>query len=105
MSNAVKFSPPDATIEIAAKREQEQLVLDVIDAGPGIDDADKSKIFDAFYRGRRASQSAIQGTGLGLSIAREYVLEHDGSLMLVERASEGAHFRVTLPLAHLERAE
>ena len=100
LSNAIKFSPPSAPIDICASLVNNHIYLDVIDTGPGVDPIDKSYIFDAFYQGKRAPLSHIKGTGLGLSIAREYALEHGGSIELVEQENEGAHFRVILPAAN-----
>ena len=101
LSNAIKFSPRGACIEINARQTANQIQLDVIDAGPGVDALDRDKIFDAFYRGHRSPSSHMKGTGLGLSIAREYVLEHGGTIDLIEPAKAGAHFRVTLPATNL----
>lgn len=96
-SNAVKFSPRNAGITINARQIDENLQFDLADAGPGIDEADKERLFDPFYQGRRAPDSHIQGTGLGLSIAREYVVAHGGSIELLH-SEIGAHFRIVLPL-------
>ncbi len=104
LSNAIKFSPPGARIEISASQADNHVYLDVVDAGPGVDATDRDKIFDAFYCGQRAPLSHVKGTGLGLSIAREYVLEHGGTLELVPQAGNGAHFRVTLPATNLAHA-
>jgi two-component system sensor histidine kinase GlrK len=101
LSNAVKFSPPGSRIDISAKLVRDHIHLDVIDAGSGVDPMDRGNVFDAFYQGRRMPLSHIKGTGLGLSIAREYVLEHGGTIELVGQADGGAHFRVILPATNL----
>lgn len=97
ISNAVKFSPRDASIIVRTRQINENLQLDLVDFGPGIDDADRERLFDPFYQGRRAPDSHIQGTGLGLSIAKEYVVAHGGSINILP-AARGAHFRIELPL-------
>ena len=102
LSNAVKFSPPASRICIKATQNGEWAQLDVTDAGPGVDEADRNKVFDPFYQGRRAPESHVKGTGLGLSIAREYARAHGGNIELVEQAETGAHFRLTLPINDLE---
>lgn len=102
LSNAVKFSPPASRICIKATQSGEWAQLDVTDAGPGVDEADRDKVFDPFYQGRRAPESHVKGTGLGLSIAREYARAHGGNIELVEQAETGAHFRLTLPINDLE---
>ncbi len=94
VSNAVKFSPQGGKISVHAERTGDCIALDVVDEGQGVDPIDRSRIFDAFYQGRKAPQST--GTGLGLSIAREYAKAQGGSLELLDSES-GAHFRLCLP--------
>ncbi|PTR03499.1 two-component system sensor histidine kinase GlrK [Nitrosomonas nitrosa] len=98
VSNAIKFSPQESCIKIAAKQIDEIIQVDVIDNGIGIDASEKAKIFEPFYQGRGIPNSHIRGTGLGLSIAREYALAHGGNIELIEHAVQGAHFRLTLPI-------
>lgn len=98
VSNAVKFSPVNSTINIHLRQKGEELELDIIDAGPGIDPEDKGRVFDPFYQGRRQPDTHVEGTGIGLSLAREYVLAHHGHISIVENGSKGAHLRVRLPI-------
>jgi two-component system sensor histidine kinase GlrK len=98
LSNAVKFSPQRGRISIWANKTEESIVLNVLDAGAGIDDADRDKVFEPFYQGRQMHNSPIRGTGLGLSIAREYALAHGGTIELVPQPGSGAHFRLTIPV-------
>ena len=103
VSNAVKFSPNGATIDIRLTRDAEQAIFEVVDRGPGIDASDAEQIFEPFYRAKASRQ--IAGVGLGLAIAREFVIAHRGELLLVP-TSEGAHFKVILPrhASYLRRA-
>jgi two-component system sensor histidine kinase GlrK len=97
-SNAVKYSPEGGTIQVSLQRQDDCAVLDVVDAGPGLDDTDKDKIFEAFYQGEiRSEGSVMQGNGLGLAIVREYLSAHEGTIELLDHLPGGAHFRVTLP--------
>lgn len=98
LSNAVKFSPRGGEIIISAQQVGDILQLDVTDAGPGIDEADREKLFEPFYQGRRAPDSHIKGTGLGLSIAREYAHAHGGNIEILQQSDGGAHFRLNLPM-------
>lgn len=98
VSNAVKFSPPGGRIKIRANQVGELAQMDVVDAGPGVDEADWDKVFEPFYQGRRAPEIHVQGTGLGLSIAREYARAHGGDIELVKGGDAGARFRLTLPI-------
>lgn len=98
LSNAVKFSPRGGCIRIWTSETAGIAQLDIVDAGPGVDDADREKVFEPFYQGRKVIDSHVRGTGLGLSIAREYALAHGGNIELVPLANRGAHFRLTLPV-------
>jgi len=101
VSNAIKYSPRSASIVVSLRAEQGFAVLDVVDRGPGIDPAERERIFESFYQGRPPVDGRVKGSGLGLAIAREYALAHGGRIELVERGTNehGAHFRLWLPLA------
>ncbi|MEP6883774.1 MAG: HAMP domain-containing sensor histidine kinase [Gammaproteobacteria bacterium] len=98
LSNAVKFTPRGGTISIHARGEREQLVLDVMDSGPGIPAEERNRIFEAFYQGKTPQGGHVKGTGIGLSVVTEFVNAHGGSIEIFESKSGGAHFRVRLPL-------
>ena len=105
LSNAVKFTPVGGCIWIDMKKEHGRLVFDVRDNGPGIDSRDRKHIFEAFYQGRRQTDSHIKGSGLGLSISREYVSAHYGAIAVIDTGrSGGAHLRVMLPLTIRKQA-
>src|ERR1043166_2715051 len=104
LSNAVKFSPPGGIITVRMQSMQQNLVVDVLDAGPGIASSEAERVFDAFYRGSAAQGSRVKGTGLGLSIVKEYVAAHHGVVEVIDTTGHGGHLRVSLPLAaeHVE---
>jgi two-component system, NtrC family, sensor histidine kinase GlrK len=95
VSNAIKFSPENGKIQILLSRQQKQAILDVLDEGPGVPEADRNKIFEPFYRG--PGTKTVAGVGLGLAIAHEFAAAHEGSLDLLP-SPVGAHFRAALPL-------
>jgi two-component system sensor histidine kinase GlrK len=99
LSNALKYSPREGTIHIHARTDQNLLVLDVGDTGPGIDLAERGAIFDAFYSGRAPTAGHLKGTGIGLSVVNEFVQAHGGSVEIADGVFPGAHFRIRLPLA------
>jgi signal transduction histidine kinase len=74
-------------------------VIDTLDDGPGIPDAEKRKVFEPFYRTAAARDRDSEGMGLGLSIARSIVLSHGGSIELHDVAPHGLHVRIVLPEA------
>jgi two-component system sensor histidine kinase GlrK len=100
LSNAIKFTPRGGTICIHARCEREQLILDVMDSGPGIPAEERSRIFEAFYQGKTPQGGHVKGTGIGLSVVTEFVNAHGGSIEILEAKGGGAHFRVRLPLRH-----
>lgn len=100
LSNAIKFTPRGGTISIHARREREQLILDVMDSGPGIPAEERNRIFEAFYQGKTPQGGHVKGTGIGLSVVTEFVNAHGGSIEILEAPAGGAHFRVRLPLRH-----
>lgn len=102
ISNAIKFSPQNSCIEIILTQTNGSIQLDITDAGIGIHETDREKIFEPFYQGKSVPKAHVKGTGLGLSIAREYALAHGGNLELIRQTGEGAHFRLTLPASERE---
>ena len=98
LSNAIKFTPRGGTISIHARGEREQLVLDVMDSGPGIPPEERNRIFEAFYQGKTPQGGHVKGTGIGLSVVTEFVNAHGGSIDILEAKAGGAHFRVRIPL-------
>jgi two-component system, NtrC family, sensor histidine kinase GlrK len=98
LSNAIKYSPSGGSIRVRLGADARDVVLDVIDQGPGIDAGDRERVFDLFYQGKPAPQSAVKGTGMGLAIARQYVELHHGHVCVVDTPN-GAHLRVRLPRA------
>jgi two-component system sensor histidine kinase GlrK len=97
VSNAVKYSPDKGMISLALRQQGGEVVFDIGDAGPGIPDQDRERIFDWFYHGGNAHQGRLRGSGLGLAIAREFVMAHGGRIEILQHPGPGAHFRVTLP--------
>jgi two-component system sensor histidine kinase GlrK len=98
LSNALKYSPRGGTIFIHAQTDDDQVVLDVADTGPGIAQEERAAIFDAFYSGRAPTAGHLKGTGIGLSVVSEFVQAHGGTIEIVDGVFPGAHFRVRLPL-------
>jgi two-component system sensor histidine kinase KdpD len=79
LENAAKYSPPQTTIRVSARREGRAIVAEVADEGLGIPAGDLERIFDKFYRVQRGDRHGA-GTGLGLSICRGIVEAHGGQI-------------------------
>ena len=105
LSNAIKFTPRGGTISIQARAERDQLVMDVIDSGPGIPAGERKRIFEAFYQGKTPQGGHVKGTGIGLSVVTEFINAHGGSIEILEAKTGGAHFRVRLPLRQAAKVD
>jgi two-component system sensor histidine kinase GlrK len=97
VSNAIKYSPEGGTISLAVRAEQDKIVVEVDDAGPGIAAEDSERVFDWFFQGKLGHQGRIKSSGVGLAIAREFVLAHRGTIEVITGRAPGAHVRVSLP--------
>jgi len=93
LSNAARFSPPDAPIVVTAAAAGDCAVVSVSDEGPGVPPELREKVFERFFRGN-GQPPGSRGAGVGLAIARRYAELQGGSLWC-----EGNVFRFTLPLA------
>ena len=98
LENAVKYSQPGSPIFISAEVKGERLVTNVADRGSGIDDLERSLIFDKFYRGQ-SQRYRIQGTGMGLAIVKAIVEAHGGRISVTSQLGQGSVFSFGLPIA------
>lgn len=98
IENAIKYSPDASPIDIAVKRGEEHIDIDVCDRGPGIDPDRQEQLFELFQRGK--AESGVPGVGLGLSIARTIVEAHGGKISVSNRDAGGCCFRIQLPVGN-----
>lgn len=101
VSNALKFSTADGTVDVALSSSAEEAVLEVRDTGIGIAPADQAQLFDRFFRSSEATERAIPGTGLGLTIVKAIVERHEGAIEVESTAGAGTTVRVRLPVRAL----
>lgn len=114
--NALKFTPDAGSVRISARMsmldqrgddegrglvllstKRAAVELRVADSGIGVPDAEKERVFDAFYQVDGSATREHEGTGLGLSIVRRLVEAHDGVVRVEDNTPQGAVFVVTLP--------
>jgi signal transduction histidine kinase len=99
LDNACKYSPDGEPVRLSGTREGAEAILAVEDAGPGIPEAERQRIFDRFTQLDRHSQRRDGGVGLGLYIARQLARSQDGDLLVVEPpGGHGVRFELHLPL-------
>ncbi|HEV7675160.1 MAG TPA: DUF4118 domain-containing protein [Candidatus Angelobacter sp.] len=98
IENAAKYSPDDQPIFISAEVRNERLITSVADRGMGIDDLERSMIFDKFYRGQ-SQRYRVQGTGMGLAIVKAIVEAHGGRIEVSSQLGHGSVFSFGLPIA------
>jgi signal transduction histidine kinase len=91
VDNALRHAGPGGSVEVSVDRNGR---IDVRDTGPGINEADRARIFEPFERGVRPVGS---GSGLGLAIAREVLALHQGAIEVENIEGGGTVFHITLP--------
>ena len=98
LSNADKYSPPEAPIEIAVTAEQDEAIVEVLDRGIGLESAESERLFTAFYRTDSAKARA-GGLGIGLAACRRVADALSGRIWATARDGGGSVFGFALPLA------
>ncbi len=100
LENATSYSPAGSTITLASERAGDRVVITVSDEGPGIPEADLSRVFERFYRvdkARTREDGNRGGTGLGLAIVKHLVELQGGEVSASNRPGGGAVLTVDLP--------
>jgi two-component system sensor histidine kinase KdpD len=97
IDNAVKWSPPDRAVRVAAGCVDDRVELRVVDHGPGIPPAERARVFSPFQR--LGDSPGIAGVGLGLAVARGFVTAMDGELSYDDTPGGGATAVVSLTAA------
>lgn len=95
LENAAKYTPPGSRIEIRARADGDEMILQVCDNGPGLPPGRIDALFAKFTRGQK--ESAIGGVGLGLAIVQAVVSAHGGRVRAFNRREGGACFEIALP--------
>jgi two-component system NtrC family sensor kinase len=96
VGNAIKYSYDQSDVSISMRAEDDQIIIQVTDNGPGIPAKDQAHIFDKFYRGSNISSHA--GSGLGLAIVKSIVEAHQGRMWVESTVGKGSTFFIILPV-------
>jgi signal transduction histidine kinase len=97
LSNALKYSATDSTIQLRLICSSEQTRFEVVDTGIGIPTEDHNQLYQPFYRGQNVAE--IKGTGLGLAVVKQCVDLHQGAIAVESQAGIGTTFMVEFPRA------
>ncbi len=98
VSNAIKYTPPNGQITVAAETNSHTIFIKVQDTGYGIPASDLPFIFDKFYRVRTDETKDVEGNGLGLAIVKAIVEQHGGQVSVESAIGKGSCFTLTLPI-------
>jgi two-component system, OmpR family, sensor histidine kinase KdpD len=94
IENALKFSPPGASVHVRITATRNEAIVRIVDQGPGLREDELERVFDAFHRG---SGETGGGAGLGLAIARGFAEANGGRVWAESRPGQGASFALALP--------
>jgi signal transduction histidine kinase len=94
IENAIKYSPKDAPVEVSLSKN-EKVYFRVKDWGPGIEEEEKNKIFDKFYRVGNEATRTTKGTGLGLYLCKQIAKDHKADITVGNNGLKGSVFTVT----------
>ncbi|MEO5814240.1 MAG: HAMP domain-containing sensor histidine kinase [Gemmatimonadaceae bacterium] len=99
VENAAKYGPKGQQVVIGADVAGHRVRIWVDDQGPGVPVAERSHLWEPFFRGATASAQEITGSGIGLSVVRDLVVRHGGDVAVTDAPSGGARFIVSFPRA------
>ena len=101
VGNAEKYSPPEGTIAVTVDNDGDNVLVRVLDDGPGIAQEDAPFVFDPFYRAAHAAQ-ASGGLGLGLAVCKRLIDLQGGQIWALTRPQGGAEFGFSMPALDAE---
>jgi len=100
LANAIRHTPKSGEISVQWKQTDNQLEISVLDTGPGIAEADRKRIFEAFEQTTESARKS-EGTGLGLAICKLICDAHNGSISVGNSPVKGSKFTITIPVAQV----
>lgn len=105
VGNAAKYSPlTPSTVQVAVERAPDELIVRVLDEGPGFDAGDEERLFELFFRSERTAKQRA-GAGIGLYVTRSLVTVMGGRVWARLRPEGGSEFGFALPILSAAEAE
>jgi two-component system, OmpR family, phosphate regulon sensor histidine kinase PhoR len=101
LGNALKYSPLETVVKLYWRQTPQDLVLDVVDQGEGISEAEIPRITERFYRVDVKRTDKVAGTGLGLAIVKHVLLRHDARLAITSEPNKGSTFSCHFPIGKI----
>ena len=98
LSNALKFTPNEGTIQIMVTQIEKDLVIKIKDSGEGITATDLPNIFERYFQSNDKEKANSGGTGIGLALTKELTELMNGQISVQSELGEGSEFEVKLPL-------
>jgi signal transduction histidine kinase len=98
IDNAIKYSPADSKVIVKADNLDGSIIISVEDSGIGINDEEKEKIFERFYRSESALKKNIFGIGLGLCLVKTIVISMDGEIKVEDNIPNGTKVMISFPI-------
>lgn len=98
LKNSISYSPDGGIINICSRTHGRSAEILISDQGIGLASLDQTRLFDPFYRGKKARQLFPSGSGLGLSIAKTISDAHRGAICMSGRPTKGTTVSIKLPL-------
>lgn len=105
LTNAIKYTPKGGKVSVIAHQELDNVVIDIIDTGIGINKESQSKIFERFQRASDTKNHSIFGVGIGLSLVNELIKAHHWRLNLISEYNQGSKFSIVIPKAKPQQIE
>ena len=97
VQNAFKYADTEKGVDISILLSKNMYIVEVQDYGPGINEEDRSRVFESFYRASVSKK--ISGFGLGLAISKKIIEAHKGTINLAEhKEGDGCNFVITIPI-------
>ncbi len=101
IDNAIKYTEKGSvTVDMKLSRNEEYIVVKVIDTGIGIKQEHLDRLFERFYRVDKGRSRNMGGTGLGLSIVKHIVELYNGSIQVSSEINKGTMMKIRLPIRH-----